>query len=48
MVRSKQFSKDFLVLLTSVQAMLVYAVVVTIIAVWATIKIGQAAEKVKK
>jgi len=32
----------------SVGAMLVYAVVVTIIAVWATIKIGQAAEKAKK
>jgi len=32
----------------SVGAMLVYAVVVTIIAVWATIKIGKAAEKAKK
>ena len=32
----------------SIGAMLVYAVVVTIIAVWATIKIGKAAEKIKK
>lgn len=32
----------------SIGAMLVYAVVVTIIAVWATIKIGKAAEHAKK
>lgn len=32
----------------SVPAMLVYAIVVTIIAVFATIKIGNAAEKAKK
>ena len=32
---------------STIWAMLIYAVVVTIIAVWATIKIGRAAEKVK-
>jgi hypothetical protein len=33
---------------SGIWAMLFYAVIVTVIAVWATIKIGQMAEKAKK